>query len=329
MAGVKGIAVKVGCYDEETYKVPFAVPSGELMYFSTFGVQPSQGRNASNVLSGFRGRTRSTLGLKTVAGAIASELAAESVCFMLKHLIGKPTTTGAGPYTHAFEVGDGAKAIPPGATFEVDYGAALTGAGRYIRYHGCRVGAGTFTFSANGPVPTSFTVMGADWDNTETSPLDATLTDPGHTSFSAANLAIVLNSGGVIDVCLQALTISWNNNLDDAQFCISDGGVRDGADEGLIDLTGTLTARFDNQALLNKVLADEDVSLVVTVQRGTGAGTTGNEKVVFNIPAVAFEITAPTVEGPKGVVFTANWSAHRTSGEIGAKVEVYNARATV
>ena len=106
-------------------------PSGELLYFTSFGLQPSQGRSASNILSGFRGRTRGTLAEKSVAGAIATELAAESVCFLLKHLIGTPTTTGASaPFTHAFE-GVGACARLPDAGTEhihfTGFGQALRG----------------------------------------------------------------------------------------------------------------------------------------------------------------------------------------------------------
>lgn len=327
--GVRGTAVKVGCYNETAFKTVGGSPSGELLYFTSFGLQPSQGRSASNILSGFRGRTRGTLAEKSVAGAIATELAAESVCFLLKHLIGTPTTTGASaPFTHAFEVGEGAKALPPGASFEIDYGATISGAGRYVHYKGCRINQATFTFTPNGPIVASFEVLGADWAANQVAPLDATLTDPGHNSFSATHIGVVLSDGSTLDVCFNQLTLVWNNDLDDSQYCISAGGVRDSLDEGFVTVSGQVTALFDNAVLLNKILADGDASLVITVQRGTGAGTVGNEKVVFTIPKIAFDVTAPTVTGPRGVTLQANWSAHRESAEIGAKVEVFNARAS-
>lgn len=327
--GVRGTAVKVGCFTETTFKDVGGSPAGELLYFTSFGLQPAQGRSVSNILAGFRGRTKGTLGQKTVAGAIATELSAESLCFLLKHLVGTPTTTGTGPYTHAFEVGDGAKAIPPGATFEVDYGSAIIGAGRYMRYKGCRVNQATFTFRPDGPIAASFDVLGADWDGTQTSPLDATLTDTGHNSFSATHIAVALSDGSTVDVCFNQLTLVWNNDLDDSQYCISAGGIRDAIDEGFVSITGQVTALFDNAALLNKIQADTSMSLVITVQRGTGDGSAGNEKVVFTVPKVAFDVTAPPVNGPRGLTLQANWSAHRDTGEIGAKVQAFNARATV
>jgi hypothetical protein len=329
MGSVKGVSVKVGCFTESSFKTLGGSPSGELLYFRSFGVKPAQARTASEILSGFRGRTRGTLGQKTVAGTIATELAAESICFLLKHLVGAPATTGAGPYEHVYEVGDGAKALPPGAAFEIDYGAVITGAGRRIHYKGCRINQATFTFTPSGPVACSFEVLGADWDGTLTDPLDASLTDPGHNSFSAAHVAVVLSDGSAVDVCFNQLTLVWSNDLDDSQYCISGGGVRDALDEGFVSVGGAVTALFDNAALLNKILADGDCSLVITIQRGSGDGSTGNEKVVFTVPAIAFDVTAPEVTGPRGVTLQANWSAHRASGEIGAKVQVFNARATV
>lgn len=326
--GVRGTAVKVGCFTETAFKTVGGSPSGELLYFTGFGLQPSQARNQSNILAGFRGRTRGSLGPKSVAGAIASELAAESICFLLKHLVGTPTTTGSGPYEHAYEIGDGAQALPPGAAFQIDYGPGISGSGRYIHYKGCRVGQATFTFRPDGPIAASFNVLGSDWEP-GAAPLDASLTDPGHNSFSATHVAVVLSSGGTVDVCFNQLTLVWDNDLDDAQYCISGGGVRDALDEGFVSVSGQVTALFDSAALLNKILDDADCSLVITVQRGTGDGSDGNEKVVFTVPKVSFEPTAPQVNGPRGVTLQANWQAHRDSGELEAKVEVFNARAAV
>lgn len=330
MASVPGTKVKVAAFTETTYKTIAGTPAGQLLYFKTFGLKPTQPRAESQMLSGLRGRTRSALQQKSVAGPITAELGPESIGFYLKHLVGTPTSAVEGAaYKHTFEVGDGVKAIPPGITFEPDFTSAIATAGRYITYKGNKLGQGSFTFTPQGFIEAAFDVLGADWDASGVAPLDATLTDTGHTSFSAANVTVALSSGGALDVCFQQLAFTWNNGLDETEYCISGGGVRDALDEGLITLTGSTTSLFDTAALLNKVLADADCALVITILRGTGAGTAGNEKLVITIPSLAFEITAPAVEGPKGVVMQAAFSAHRTSGEIGAKFELYNAQSTI
>lgn len=329
MSGVSGARVTIGAYDEATYKNVGGSPSGRRLYYSNFNVQPQAGRTVSEVLSGYRGRARSVLDRRSVGGQIATELGPETIGWWLQHLIGTPTTTGTGPYTHTFAVGDGAQALPPGITFEQDFTSKIAAPGRYMRYKGCRIARGSMTINPNGFIPVSFDVLGADWDNEGTAPLDATLTDTGHRSFSAANVAVALSDGSAIDVCLRSLTLNWSNDLDEDQFCISAGGVRDGLDEGFVSLDGQVTALFDSEAFLRKTLADTDAQLVVTLQRGSGNGTAGNEQLVWTIPDLVFAPTAPTVAGPRGLLMQANWNAHRSSGEIGSTVVLKNALATV
>lgn len=328
MKGIPGSKVVLGLYDETPYKTAGA--SGVRMAFSQFNPQNQQARRASEVLSGYYGNARGVLGNKGVSGNLGTELGPETIGWLLKHLIGTPTTAAAGTaFHHTFAVGEGALDIPDGFTAEEDFGTALASAThRVMRYIGCRLGSGALNFGTDGFIGSSFDFLGAD-AQPFASPLDAALTDLGHTSFSVSNTGIVLSSGAAIPTCFRALALNFTNELDPDFFCLTGGGVRDDLPRSKFGVAVQGTALFDSDDLLKQTLADTDASLVTTVQRGTGDGTAGNEKLVITIPAMTFTPASVPVQGPRGLTLQANGTAHRTAGEIGITAELWNPQATL
>lgn len=328
MAAIKGGKVAVAIYSEATYKTPGS--DGTRLPYTSCNLQPNQGRDKSAILSGYYGESRGVLGNQAPGGTIATECGPESIGLFLKHLIGTPTSAAAGSaYKHTFTVGEGAADIPPGFAIEEDFGTALASAThRVLRYLGCRINSGSFTFGASGFIGASFEVLGAQMVPDD-APLDSSLTDLGHTSFSAANTSIVLSDGSEIVCGKRELTLNFKNDLDPDWFNIGGGGIRSDAPRGLVGLDGTLTGLFDSDALLKQTLADTDASLVVALTRGTGDGTAGNEKLQITIPALTFAPAGPQIAGPRGLLLPTTFSAHRTTGEIGIKAELWNAQAAI
>lgn len=328
MSIITGGKTKVAAYDETAFGTAGA--AGLLLPFSNFNLAPTQNREKDPVLSGYQGEARGVLGLKSVGGSIATSLAPESIGFWLKHLIGTPVSAISGSANkHTFTVGTGANDIPPGVTFEQDFGTALgSSTHRVLRYVGCRLNNGAFTFGTAGIIQAAFDVLGADLVPAAT-PIDSSLTDLGHSAWSSTNVAVVLSSGSTIDVCLKSLTATHTNDLDGDQYCLSNGSVRDDIPRGFVGANGQLVALFDSDAMVKQALADTDASIVVTVQRGTGSGTVGNEKLVLTYPAVTFTPAGVPITGPKGLQVTTNWMAHRTSGEIGIKAELWNPQTAI
>jgi hypothetical protein len=328
MGAIKGSKVVVGMYSEATYKTPGA--SGTRLAYASIGLQPNQARDKSAILSGYYGESRGVLGNQAPAGPIASECGPETIGLFLKHLIGAPVSAAAGSaFKHTFTVGEGANDIPPGFTLEEDFGTALASAThRVLRYLGCRLNNGSFNFGTSGFIGVNFDVLGAKIE-AASAPLDSSLTDLGHTSFGAANTSIVLSSGTEVVCNKRELSLNIKNDLDPDWFNIGGGGIRADAPRGMVGLDGSLTGLFDSDALLKQVLADTDCSLVVALTRGTGVGTAGNEKLQITIPALTFAPAAPQVNGPRGILLPTTFSAHRTTGEIGIKAELWNAQATI
>lgn len=329
MADVRGSNVRITAVPETAYKTPGA--NGERIYFTQFSVTPDQQRDADPTLAGFRGQARSVDGNRNVQGQWGYAMAPESIGILLKNLIGAPTTSGASaPYTHVFQTAaSGVNALPIGLTFEEDYGTAIAAASRYLQLRGCRFNSGTFTFSPSGVQTMQVDVLGADWQKAST-PLDATPTDNGHTAFEATGLNIRLGpSGSPLKVCFNQLTLNWSNDLDADKFCISGGGVRDGLPEGFAIVGGSITAFFDHEDLIDQILSGTDTQMEIVLKRGTGAGTAGNEQLTITIPNLVFARTGPTIDGPRGLRLQANFSVHRTTGELGVTFTLLSPIATI
>ena len=329
MGNVTGALSKVIGWTETTWNVTPGTPNARRIPLVSFGVTDKTDRETDPTLSGFRGQQRSTEGKTDVGGAINVVAAPEDIGFWLAHTLGVPATTGAGPYEHVFGVDPtGAGALPPGMGFEVDYGAGISGAGRYIVYSGCRVKALKMSMPANGNITMQVDVVGAGVDANNVATLDASPTDTGHNAWKAQKATWVFD-GGSLSVCLESAELMFDNDLDVDRYCVGHDGIRHDLPEGQFICSGSGVAYFDTAALLNKAAADTDATLVVTMVKGTGDGTAGNESLEIDIPALVFGREKPAIDGPRGLKQNFTFTTHRTTGEIGITATLMNALAAV
>jgi len=326
---VRGSNVRlIGCTDS-AYGVPATTPDALILPFVQNSVKASQTRDSDATITGFRGMVRSVAGNRTVSGTVQINAAPQTIGFWLKHLLGAPTsTTDTGVTTHVFQpAASGANALPPSFTMESDLGPSFTAGSRYNRLLGCRVASATLSISPSGFIQFTPTVTGSDYEASAT-PLDATPTDTGHAAFSALTATLVFGGGSVdLDAAKVDLTIS--NNLDEDTYVVGGGGKRGDLPEGQFAVSGTIDTLLKDDGLLQLALNDTDTSLVLTLQRGTGDGTSGNEKLTINIPAIVFAATTPEVTGPKGVRLTGTFDSHRTTGETGVTFTLKTPIATI
>ena len=322
MAQARGSQSTVALFEEDTYGSDPSVPDGQLVYFSSFGPAKSQNRIDSNVITGDRERVEPFLGNVSVSGSLQTEIAAENIGTLLKHLLGGNTDSGAGPYTHTMVPGD----LPTGLTFEVDYGAEISGSGRYVKYNGCKINQGQFEFPTEGACTASFDIVGSQ-GTPAAAALDATLTDNGHTTFSSFSASIEEGGASVANVKSVSLTIS--NELDQNGYVIGGGGIRNSLPEGFSTVSGSLTAVFDSATLMNKTLNDTESSLKITLSRGDGLGSAGNESIEFFVQQMKYDPTTPSVDGPGGIEITLPFKGYKSGASNGIQVTLKNAVATV
>lgn len=328
MGDVFGTAVKHQIVPESAFLTPGA--NGEQINVVRQGVTPNEAREVDQTLAGFRAQPRSVPGARNAPGPILVNIAPEDIGIMLKHLIGAPTTTGAGPYTHVFQPAlSGANALPIGFTLQSDYGTAIASASRFMRVRGCRINQGAFSLSPTGFQSLQLDVVGSDFGLSNTD-LDSTPVLRGHQAFDGTELSIVVGGVAPKSIKFASFAFTVSNDLDQDKRAIGNGGVRVGMPEGFFMVTGQAVAFFDHEDTINQVMSGTDTEIDITLSRGNGLGTAGNESMVIHIGDLVCERNAPPVEGPRGLRVPFNFTAHRVgAAEIDFLVTLKNAVATI
>lgn len=303
----------------------------ETLYIRTLDYNANQPLEPDPTLAGgYRGQQRGARGRVAGTGSAVVTIGT-SIGFWLKHLVGQPTTTGASaPYTHTFQVGDGANALPAALGIERDYSARIAVPGRYVRDTDLRIASAAFALSTASPTQqATFNLVGAALRDLPDDPIDDTPDDYGHSAFALSGLSLVLDDGAT-EVCIETLNLNWDNDLDTDLYCLNDGGLRHDMPEGQVSITGDGVGQFDSPALMTKAQNDENLKLVVTFNRGTGAGTSGNEQLVITIPLSTIETNSPGITGPRGIKQNFNFIAYRAAGaEVGVTMVLKSPRAEI
>lgn len=319
MAQLTGSKTKLVLLEESSYRTLPATPAGHVIGRTSSGLSKSRNRIDSNMLADTRMRIEPLRGNVDVSGDISVEVNAGSMPMLLKHLMGTVATSGAGPYTHSFDIGN----LPSGLTLELDYGPDLT-TDRYVQFEGCRIASAQFSFPTEGPCTATFNVSGAE-ATLANAPLDASPATYDDTPFSAFDATI--KEGATLTTLgnCREVSFTYDNGLDtDSGYVIGGGGTRNGLPEGFVTLTGQIVTLFEDTTLLNKALSSTETALEITLSRGTGDGSSGNEKIVFSITRLKFDPQTPPVEGPQGLLVTLPFSAYKVGADQGFAVSVFN-----
>lgn len=317
MGQVSGADTVVLIADQDAYGAMNGTPEAMILPRTSFGLQPNQNEIDSEVIRSGRGSSESMLGNKSPAGPIATEIGAQSIGKMLKHLLGTVVTTGSGPYEHTITPG----ALPPGFTAELDHGTELSGVGRFMRYIGCKIASAELTFPQEGPATISMTVSAKE-DSPSDTTMDASPDDHGHVSFSMFEASIKENNVTIGEV--QQVTTNVENNLDESNYTIGSGGTKRDAKEGRVKVGGQVQAAFESLDLYNKARNRTETSIEIVLQKGTGDGSAGNEYFKLTLPQIKFVPTSPAIDGPGGVAVTFDYSAYEKAGDLGIEVVIRN-----
>jgi hypothetical protein len=219
-------------------------------------------------------------GARQVAGDINIELSYSSYDVLLEALLGG---------TWAANV---LKAGVTRRSFSIErYFADLASGNPYHRFTGCEVNTLSLAINANAVVTGAFGFVGQNLSlnagivsgatypaPTTTSPLD---------SFSGS-----LTEGGSALAVVTEVAINIDNGLDPRFVVGSNSTIRPSI--GRSNVTGSVTAYFENTTLLNKFIAETESSLAVTL-----ADLAGNSYVI-NLPRIKYTGGQPDVtdEGP-------------------------------
>lgn len=203
--------------------------------------------------------------------------------------------TAAGVLTHTMKAGG---ALP---AYLLEFG--YTDISQYLREFGCKVATFGFDVGVKGAIKTAFKWMGTNETQATSSFDSGTPLDNGKTSFN--NLGITaanMKEGGAQVAKVLGVSFALDNQLDGDSFYVGGGGYRSDVDEGIYSIKGTVRAAFPDRTLYDKALNSTESSLDITCTRGTGAGTSGNEKIQIVTPELKYSPKSPPFNGRKSVI---------------------------
>lgn len=278
-------------YDQETtFKSTPGSPDAKLLPFKSESLRLSRELVSSEAITSARNPKTPRKGKYEVGGAIELEIN-PYLGVLFKHALGVVSTTGAGPYTHTIKVG----ALPIALCIEKGF----TDIAQYFLYNGCRTNKLSMAFAAAGIVTGSIDILGAK-ETVGGASFDSTPADLGHNPFD--NFEASIQEGGSAIAIVTECDFALENNLDGDVFVIGGNGERNSLPEGMVKVSGTLKALFENLTLYNKAKNHTESSLKITLLRGDGLGSAGNESLEIFVPELIFKPEAPVIPGPKGIL---------------------------
>jgi len=264
-------------------------------------------RNALEVkkINTHRNPNAPVFGSVSVEGDISFELSWQHRR-LLQHVIGKSkryATYLNGVLQEALLYGG---PLPSGLTFEKYY-PDIDGGFPYFRYTGCKVNKFKASFSSEGMIECSISILGKaeTLDNDSVAAYEA---DPGHDPFDGFQATITDRDGNTLGDIV-SFEFEVDNQLT-SEYRIGLLGERSEIREGVGKVTGTLTALFNDITLYENAKNETGTSIKVVLQRGNGDGTEGNEKFTFRLDEIKLLPEAPTIEGPQGMLVTAPFESY-------------------
>lgn len=282
-----------------------AIKNAVKMPFNSFNVGVNQNLTEDNTIRNRRDPAKPGRGNIDVSGQVVVPVDPVIFGYWLKALFGAPTTEGVdGPYTHVFKPGDDQP------SFLLDKG--FTDISQYELLNGCKISQLSMTIGGDGELTSSIDVMGAKsvFGNTSYS---TTFEDIPLIKFGQFQSSLL---EGDIDIAIiTQADFTINASLDGNQYVIGSKGKRGDIPEGIMQISGNLTALFKDRQLLDKAIQGVNTSLTF----GFEDELTG-DSLEFLFPEVEFGSSSPTIEGPQGVVVTLPWRAFYKSNSHGAAV---------
>jgi hypothetical protein len=294
MAQAQGSSVSLRAGTEASFGTD-AVAMQEYPFIPTLTLQQSQNQNQSNVMRGNRDQAEPYLGFKSASSSFSVPIDSKLIGFWFKNALGTVATTGdSAPYTHLFTRHD---TVLPSITLEKAHKDINT----FHKGNGFKLNSFNFAFGGEDEVKLDLELIGQKVTN-GTSELIAPTTGGIGTYFQPFDASLT----GATKV--KSGSISFNNNLDGGQYVIEDSGTVGDIPLGMIAVTGSITALYENDTLMNNAINSTTSNLTVKLEIDV------NTSVEFKISEMKLEPTGVEVSSPQGIEQTLNFTAFYKAG---------------
>ena len=276
---------------ETVYGTP---PTGNYIKFPfvSSDLGSEQGLIASDLLGQGRDPSQPIRDVIRVEGNVVVPVDLRNFGHWLKALLGAPTTTGTGPYTHTFASG---AASLPSIALEV----GMLDVPIFFTEAGVRVNSAQLSFSRSGAANATLNCIAqGETDAGVTgggTPTTATLTR--FNQFQAS-----IKKDGVQLGNVTGAQLTYSNNLERIETIRSDGKI-DGADPTIAGLTGSIDVRFADTTLIDAATNNTPVILEF------GYVIDASRSLIFTAHQVYLPKPKLSITGPGGVQASFNWQA--------------------
>ena len=253
--------------------------------FISSSLDSEQNLLSSNVLGLGRDPTQPFQDVINVDGDMVVPVDVRNIGVWLKAIFGEPTTTEAdGVYTHAFESG---KIAIPSYSLEV----GLPEVPQFIRFLGVRANSIAFNFQRSGEAQVTLNLM-AQCEKGSTTAIDAAPDVYKYTRVS--QFQGYIKSGGEFLANITAASATYSNNLEKIETIRNDGLV-EAIDLGVASLSGSISARYGDNILLDKAREGTPVDVELGYQ------LTDTMKLVIECHEVYLPKPKRSIDGPNGI----------------------------
>ena len=280
---------------ETVYGTP---PSGNYIKFPFVSTDlgSEQGLIASDLLGQGRDPSQPIRDVIRVEGNVVVPVDLRNFGHWLKALLGAPTTTGTGPYTHTFVSG---AASLPSLALEV----GMPEVPIFFTEAGVRVNSAQLTFARSGAANATLNCI-AQGETDAGVTGGGTPTTASLTRFNQFQASI--KKDGVQLGNVTGAQLTYSNNLERIETIRSDGKI-DGADPTIAALTGNIEVRFADTALIDAATDNTPMELAFAYI------IDADKSLTFTAHEVYLPKPKLAISGPGGVQATFDWQAAKAT----------------
>lgn len=273
MTVARGFFEKLLLVDEVTYGTTPAVSPGDMVSLPFDNISLGSNENMldpETINHAKRYEVEPAFGNISVEGSVTVPLDVTNIGYWLKLLMGAPTTSGVGPYTHTFEAAN--------STPSVSLECGFTDNDDYFIFSGCKINSFSMNIAVDTVLTADISLLGSA-EETDTSTLDAAPVEETLNRFQAKS--VVLKEGGVSVASCQEISLEISNELADDVYTLSSNGFRTELPETKFMVSGSAKFLFEDLSLYNKAINATETSIDIELTNGTNT-------LKFSMPEVKF-----------------------------------------
>ena len=311
MSQAMGVYSSVRFVPEATLGVTPSDGTVRSLPFNSCTLAASQNRTAPATMTGRRDPVEPIMGNINVSGGLTVPLDANAFGWLLAMAFGNPTTTtvSTGKYQHVFKPGR----TQPSVSIEKAFSN-----GDYFVNSGVKISSMGFSFGGDGELTVDVQMLGCN-ETIDDEPISDDVEDITLDRFNNFQAGLKVDNADV--AVATELTLDINFGLDEEGYAIGGNGFRSRINEGLLELSGNMTAFYDDDTYIQKAMNSTITALQVKL-------TKGEASLQIDLPEVQFPRRSPTIEGSAGIMQNLEYGAFYKESALDTSIQFTLINAT-